>query len=70
MRWHETPLQVVGMLGAMSVLALGLSGLFLRRELSFKVNLSCADIDFDFYPDANVRLSESIIGYCSFAAII
>ena len=35
MRWHETPLQVVGMLGAMSVLALGLSLIFLGNNLRF-----------------------------------
>lgn len=32
MRWHETPLQVVGVLGAMSVAALGLSCLLQERE--------------------------------------
>jgi len=31
MRWHETPLQVVAVLGAMSMLALGLSFIFLQK---------------------------------------
>ncbi len=32
MRWHETPLQVVGVLGAMSMAALGLSWYFLQDK--------------------------------------
>ena len=31
-RWHETPLQIVGVLGVMSLVALGLSLLFIRKD--------------------------------------